>query len=34
VKLNSDFQKGFWIGLGAGVALLVLSLASGVLRKA
>lgn len=31
---SSDFKKGFFIGLGAGVALLVLSLAAGVLRRA
>lgn len=31
--MNSDFKKGFWVGLGVGAALLVLSVAAGVLRR-
>ena len=31
---NQDFKKGFWVGLGVGAALIVLSLAAGVLRRA
>lgn len=30
---NADFSKGFWTGLGVGVALLVIGLAAGVLGK-
>ena len=30
---RSDFTKGFWIGLGVGGALLVLSFATGLLRR-
>jgi hypothetical protein len=33
VKLNADFKKGFWIGLGVGVALVVLGVATGTLEK-
>ena len=33
-KWSSDFRSGFFIGLGVGVALLVLSVAGGIVRKA
>lgn len=29
----NDFKKGFLVGLGVGAALLVLGLASGLMRK-
>jgi hypothetical protein len=33
MRVNADFKRGFWIGLGVGVALLVLSVGTGVLRR-
>jgi len=32
--LNSDIKKGFWLGLGAATALVVVSFALGVFRRA
>ena len=34
MNLNSDFKKGFWIGLGVGAALVVIGAATGMLRRA
>ena len=31
--MSADLKKGFWIGLGVGGALLVLSFATGLLRR-
>ena len=31
--MSADLKKGFWIGLGVGGALIVLSLAAGLLRR-
>ena len=31
--MSADLKKGFWIGLGVGGALIVLSLAAGFLRR-
>jgi len=33
MNLNADFKKGFWVGLGVGAALLVISIGAGFLRK-
>jgi hypothetical protein len=30
---TADFKRGFWIGLGVGASILVVSLATGILRK-
>ena len=30
---KSDFARGFWIGLGVGAALLVISLAAGIVLR-
>jgi hypothetical protein len=30
--LNKDFKKGFWVGLGVAAALIVASLAVGLVR--
>jgi len=32
VKLNADFKKGFWVGLGVMAAVLVMGLAAGLVR--
>lgn len=32
MKLNADFQKGFWVGLGVATALLIVSFAAGLIR--
>lgn len=31
--MSADLKKGFWIGLGVGGALIVLSFAAGLLRR-
>lgn len=31
--MNNDFKKGLWVGLGVGVALMLISLAAGVVKK-
>jgi hypothetical protein len=33
MNLNTDFKKGFWVGLGVGAALILISVAGGILRK-
>jgi len=33
VSWSTDFGRGFWIGLGVGAALLVLTIATGVLGR-
>ena len=32
MKLNADFKKGFWVGLGVFAALFVVGMAAGLVR--
>lgn len=34
MRLNTDFKKGFWLGLGVAAALVLVSVGAGLLRAA